>query len=91
MYKVNDIIQVEVKWVVEYGAFCSIIEPIYDDQKWAGLIHISEISDYYVSNIDDFFKVGDKFACKVTDIVEEKKHLKLSFKAIRPELLKNSE
>ena len=45
--KVNDIIEVVVTGIQKYGAFVLI------NNKYDGLIHISEISSGYVKNIND--------------------------------------
>ena len=75
-YKINDIIKCEVSGISNYGVFvkCS------DD--YTGLIHISEISEGFVKNVMDFAKVGDIISCRVIDIDEDDKHLKLSIKNI---------
>ena len=54
MYKLGDIVYGKVTNIVGYGAFVSI------DDEYTGLIHISEFSDNYVKNINDFVKIGDK-------------------------------
>ena|SRR5690554_8172620 len=53
---------------VEYGAY-------------QGLVHISEVSDRYVKDIDKLFKVGEKIYVTILDIDEENKKLQLSYKA----------
>ena len=45
--KINDIIEVTVTGIQKYGAFVLI------NDKYDGLIHISEISSGYVKNIND--------------------------------------
>ena len=46
--KKNDVIKVKVTGVQKYGAFVLI------NNKYDGLIHISEISSGYVKNINDY-------------------------------------
>ena len=48
----------------------------------SGLIHISEISNGFVRNIDNFVKVDEYVMAKVIDIDKEHKQLRLSFKAL---------
>ena len=48
--KVNDIVEVTVTGIQKYGAFVLI------NNKYDGLIHISEISSGYVKNINDYIK-----------------------------------
>jgi len=74
--KINDIIEVTVTGIQKYGAFVSI------DDKYDGLIHISEISSGYVKNINDYIKIKDKIFAQVVDIDEENSKFKLSIKNI---------
>ncbi|HHT55243.1 MAG TPA: S1 RNA-binding domain-containing protein, partial [Acholeplasma sp.] len=69
----NNIITCEVVGFQEYGVFVRCDE--YD-----GLVHISEISEQYVENIEEIFKVGDLVKLLVLDVNEEDKKLKLSYK-----------
>ena len=48
--KVNDIVEVTVTGIQKYGAFVLI------NNKYDGLIHISEISSGYVKNINDYIR-----------------------------------
>ena len=74
--KINDIIEVTITGIQKYGAFVSI------DDKYDGLIHISEISSGYVKNINDYIKIKDKIYAQVVDIDEENNKFKLSIKNI---------
>ena len=74
--KVNDIIEVTVTGIQKYGAFVLI------DDKYDGLIHISEISSGYVKNINDYIRIKDKIYAQVVDIDEENNKFKLSIKNI---------
>lgn len=76
MYKVNDIIKVNVTGIEKYGIFVNI------DTKYSGLIHISEISDSFIRDINDYVKVGDNINCKILEIDEETSQMKLSIKNI---------
>ena len=81
----NNIITCEIVGFQEYGVFVRCDE--YD-----GLVHISEISDQYVENIEDIFEVGDLVKLLVLDVNEEDKKLKLSYKKchkIHKRILKN--
>ena len=51
--KINDIIEVTVTGIQKYGAFVLI------NNKYDGLIHISEISSGYVKNINDYVNIND--------------------------------
>ena len=74
--KINDIIEVTVTGIQKYGAFVLI------NEKYDGLIHISEISSGYVKNINDYIKIKDKIFAQVVDIDEDNNKFKLSIKNI---------
>lgn len=73
--KPGDIVNGKITNILGYGAFVVIGE--YD-----GLVHISEFSDNYVKNINDFVKVGQELRLKVLEIDEENHRVKLSYKQI---------
>lgn len=75
-YKINDIIKVTVTGIQKYGAFVTI------DNNYNGLIHISEISNGYVRNINDYLKINDRIYAQIIDIDNEQKKIKLSIKNI---------
>ena len=74
--KINDIVPVVVTGIQKYGVFVLI------DDKYDGLIHISEISSGYVKNINDYVKIKDKIYAQVVDIDKENNKFKLSIKNI---------
>jgi general stress protein 13 len=74
--KINDVIKVVVTGIQKYGAFVLI------NDKYDGLIHISEISSGYVKNINDYIKIGDKIFAQVVDIDDDNNKFKLSIKNI---------
>ena len=74
--KINDVIEVTVTGIQKYGAFVLI------NNKYDGLIHISEISSGYVKNINDYIKIKDKIYAQVVDIDKENNKFKLSIKNI---------
>ncbi|MFH0762710.1 MAG: polyribonucleotide nucleotidyltransferase [Candidatus Omnitrophota bacterium] len=53
-----------VRRIVNFGAFCEIA-PGKD-----GLVHVSELADGFVKNVEDVVKVGDEFKVKVIGIDE---------------------
>ena len=75
-FKINDVIEVVVTGIQKYGVFVLV------DGKYDGLIHISEISNGYVKNINDYIKIKDKIYAQVVGIDEENDKLKLSIKNI---------
>ena len=60
-----------------YGAFISLEDDI------SGLLHISEITDSFVSDLNKYVQVGKSIKVKILDIDFEQKHAKLSLKAVK--------
>lgn len=82
---IDDIIECNVVGFQEYGMFVNCGD--YD-----GLVHISEISDQYINNIEQIFKLGDSVLLVVLGVNESEKRLKLSYKScheINKRILKN--
>jgi len=75
--KIDDSIICQVTGIQAYGVFVSCGE-------YSGLIHISEMSDQYVSSLEDMLSVGDDIETKIIEIDEENKRLKLSYKKAHP-------
>lgn len=63
----------KVKRITAFGAFCEIA-PGKD-----GLVHVSELADRFVKNVEDVVKVGDEFPVKVIGI-DDMGRVKLSKK-----------
>ncbi|MBR4178963.1 MAG: S1 RNA-binding domain-containing protein [Bacilli bacterium] len=72
--KIGDSVKGEVTGITSYGVFVKL-ENGYD-----GLIHISEISDKFVNNIEKLYIAGDIIEAKVIEIDDDKKQIKLSVK-----------
>ena len=75
-FQIGDIMVGKVTGVQNYGAFIRFPN---DD---TGLIHISEISSFFVRNVGDFVKIGQHVRVKIIDIVPEKKLYRLSLKQV---------
>ena len=71
----GDVIEGIVTGVEDYGLFVS-----FGDHS-SGLVHISEISDYFVKNVSDYAKVGDTIVAKILS-VDHLGHYKLSIKEL---------
>jgi predicted RNA-binding protein with RPS1 domain len=54
-----------------------------------GICHISEISDYHVSDIHNFLKLDETYPFLLLEANVETNKYRLSFKQIRPKLLKH--
>ena len=77
MYKIGDIVDGKVTGIEDYGIF------VVMDDETIGLIHISEVSHFYVKNIYDCAKVGDKIKVEVIGVNEDGERLKLSIKNLK--------
>lgn len=73
---VGNIIKGQVTGIEKYGIFMNL------ENGYSGLIHISEISEGFVKDINDFAQIGDTIFCKILEINEENKNTKLSIKNI---------
>ncbi len=75
-YKVNDIIDVKIVNIKEFGAFANIIDGL------DGLIHVSQISNKRGVKPANVLKVGQTVKAKIISINDEQKHVSLSMKAV---------
>ncbi len=65
-----------VTGIEPYGIFVNL------DEYYNGLIHISEISNGFVRDINDFVTNGEKIYVKIIDINEDTFQVRLSIKDI---------
>ena len=75
-YNKGKIVTGQVTGVEKYGIFVSL------DEFYSGLIHISEISEGFVRNINDYVTIGETIRAKVVETDEDNYHVKLSIKNI---------
>lgn len=76
-YKKGEVVTGCVTGIEKYGIFVSL------DDYYSGLIHISEISDFFVKNPADYVYVGELIKAVVIDDNElDSFHVKLSIKNI---------
>ncbi len=76
---VGQIIEGKITGITAFGVFVG-----FGEGK-SGLVHISEVARSYVSDINDFVKVGDEVKAKILNIGEDGK-ISLSMKrALEPE------
>lgn len=73
-YKKNEVVEGLVTGIEQYGIFVSL------DEYYSGLIHISEISDGYVKDINNYVTVGETIKVRVLEIDDDSFHVKLSIK-----------
>ncbi|MFW6008431.1 MAG: S1 RNA-binding domain-containing protein [archaeon] len=75
-YKKGDRIKVEITGVASYGAFIVTKNSL----KISGLIHITEISEDFIHDPNDYFSKGDELIAEVISWDNEKHQLTLSTK-----------
>ena len=63
-----------------YGAFVDI------GAERPGMVHVSELAHGYVKTPSEVVKEGDEVAAKVLDVNRKKKQIRLSIKALEPEI-----
>jgi len=63
-----------------YGAFVDI------GAERPGMVHVSELAHGYVKTPSEIVKEGDEVEAKVLDVNRKKKQIKLSLKALEPEV-----
>ena len=70
---IGKIYDAEVVKIANFGAFCEFLP------GKQGLVHVSELSDQYVKDVNQAVKVGDRFKVKVIEI-DEMRRVNLSKK-----------
>jgi 4-hydroxy-3-methylbut-2-enyl diphosphate reductase len=73
-FKVNDKVEVTVKSIATFGAFCKVKDGV------EGLIHISQISNKRLANVSDVLKVGQTVEAWILSVDETKKRVNLTMK-----------
>ncbi len=57
--RIGDIVEAEVTKITGFGAFVKIFG------QTPGLIHISQVSDSFVKDVNEYLKIGDKVKARV--------------------------
>lgn len=73
--EVGQVYEGTVDGVVDFGAFVEIAPGV------SGLVHISEITDKFIKDVNEFVKVGDKVKVKLLEIDQRSGKMKLSMKS----------
>lgn len=63
----GDLVEAEITRIVDFGTFVR-----FGDNK-TGLIHISQVRNSFVKNINDYLKVGDKVKAHILEIAADGK------------------
>ncbi|PFE00239.1 RNA-binding protein S1 [Bacillus cereus] len=80
--EVGSKLQGKVTGITNFGAFVELPEGL------TGLVHISEVADNYVKDINDHLKVGDEVEVKVINVEKDGKiglSIKKAKERVRPE------
>ena len=78
--KPETVVRGKVVRLESYGAFVDF------GAERPGLVHVSEISRGYIKNPGEIVKEGDEVEAVVLDVNRRKKQIRLSMKALEPEL-----
>jgi len=70
----GEIIEGTVKRITGFGAFVEVIEGL------EGLVHISQISEDHINNVEDVLEVGQKINVKILNIKVDEERIGLSIK-----------
>lgn len=73
-YYKDEVVEGLVTGIEKYGIFIGL------DEYYSGLIHISEISDGYVRDINNYVNIGETIKVRVLDSDDDSFHVKLSIK-----------
>ncbi len=68
------IIKGTVSGMETYGIFVNF------ENTYSGMIHISEVSDKFVKDLNEYAKIGEVIPCKILNVDHKNKKLKLSIK-----------
>lgn len=77
--KVNEIVKAKIITIKPYGMF------LLTEDGSQGLLHISEISDKFIRNINGLFSIGQSINVKILKYDEEKKNYNFTLKGITNE------
>jgi len=75
-YPVNERVEGIITKITNFGIFVEF------DKDLDGLIHISELSEEPVTNLEEKFSIGDKVKAKVVKVDNETRKIGLSMKAV---------
>jgi len=74
-FKVGDTVEGKVKSITSYGAFVDI------GATTDALLHVSRLSDDFVSNVEDIVKTGDDITVRIATIDTDKKQISLTMRS----------
>ena len=77
--EVGAVLKGKVTGIQSFGAFLAL-----EGENTQGLVHISEVSNTYVKDINDFLQVGQEVEVKVIKVDEANNKTSLSIRALMP-------
>ena len=84
-YYKDEIVEGCVTGIESYGIFVTL------DEYYSGLIHISEITDSFVRDINNFVDIGETIRVRVIDSDDDTFHVKLSIKDLNYRIKKRKQ
>lgn len=78
--EVGQVLKGKVTGIQSFGAFVAL----EGEAGTQGLVHISEVSNTYVKDINEFLTVGQEVEVKVIKLDEASKKISLSIRALMP-------
>jgi general stress protein 13 len=78
--EVGQVLKGKVTGIQSFGAFVAL----EGEAGTQGLVHISEVSNTYVKDINEFLTVGQEVEVKVIKLDEASKKISLSIRALLP-------
>lgn len=82
--KVGSVVKGEITGIETYGFFVKI------NDKYSGLVHISEISEKFVKDVNNYAKIGEVIYVEIKDINADNNHCILSVKDLNYRVDNNS-
>jgi len=75
-YKVGDIVEGKITHIKPYAFFLKF------DEQTRGLLHISEISNSFIKDIERYGEIGKSLKVKILEIDEKDNFLRVSYKKV---------
>ena len=77
-FEIGSIVEGTVTDIKPFGAFVAL------DERTKGLVHVSQISNNFIDNINEHISVGDKVKVKIISIDEASRKISLSIREANP-------
>ncbi len=73
-YKMNDLVKGKITKITPFGAFVEL------DKEISGLVHISEVAERHISNLEKVLNIGDALEFKIISLDSKNRKIGLSLK-----------